>query len=129
MSSGRHAYRLPEEPGAAQAALHEAATRLRADEQALATVERRLLQVASGAVSFSTLMPQPEQTLLRLLATVEPASGASFGLRDEIQERWQAAQDQLAALSAQACEALGAYATRNDSGCAPDRPYPNQLAR
>jgi len=103
--------RLPEELGAAQAALHNAATRLRADEQALATVEHRLLQVANGAVSFSTLAPQPEQTLLRFLASVEPASGISFGLRDEIQERWQAAQDQLAALSAQAWETLGSYAT------------------
>lgn len=102
--------RLPDDPAAAQAALRAALAQLGAHEAALATVEQRLQRVASGAISFSTALPPAEQALLNGLWAAQP-EGASFGLSDALQAQWQAAQEQIAALSAQAREALGGYAT------------------
>lgn len=102
--------RLPDDPAAAQAALRAALAQLGAHEAALATVELRLQRVASGAVSFSSALPPAEQALLNGLWAAQP-EGASFGLSDTLQAQWQAAQEQIAALTAQAREALGGYAT------------------
>lgn len=101
---------LPADPAAAQAALRAAAAQLEAQEAALATVTQRLQRVASGAISFSSALPPAEQALLSMLPAIQP-EGASFGLGDTLQEWWQAAQEQIAALSAQAREVLGGYAT------------------
>ncbi len=104
--------RLPDDALAAQAAIHSAMSQLAAQEQALATVEQRLRQVVDGAVSFGTTLPAAEQHLLGWVSMAEQsAGGASFGLHDEAQERWQAAQEQFIALNTQVCEALKSYAT------------------
>ncbi|WP_298818791.1 hypothetical protein [Chloroflexus sp.] len=100
---------LPSDLATAQMALRAAQAQLGAHEIALATVEQRLQRLVSGTVSFSVSTPPAEQNLLNVLSAT-PAS-ASFGLRDEIQERWQAAQEQVIALSAQVWEALTTYAT------------------
>jgi hypothetical protein len=104
--------RLPDDTLTAHAVLRSAMSQLDAQEQALATVEQRLRQVVDGAVSFGTKLPVAEQHLLGWVSMAEQsAGGASFGLRDEVQERWQAAQEQFIALSTQVCETLGSYAT------------------
>ncbi len=104
--------RLPDDALAAQAAIRSAMSQLDAQEQALATVEQRLRQVVDGSVSFSTTLPLAEQHLLAWVSMREqPPEGASFGLRDEVQERWQVAQERFIALSTQVCETLGSYAT------------------
>ncbi|WP_322490337.1 hypothetical protein [Chloroflexus sp.] len=102
--------RLPDDPAAAQAALRAALAQLGAHEAALATIELRLQRVVSGAVSFSLALPPAEQALLNGLWAVQPEE-ASFGLSDTLQAQCQAAQEQIAALSAQTREALGGYAT------------------
>jgi hypothetical protein len=104
--------RLPDDALAAQSAIRSAMSQLDAQEHALATVEQRLRQVVDGAVSFGTTLPLAEQHLLAWVSMGEqPPGGASFGLRDEVQERWQAAQEQFIALSTQVCESLRSYAT------------------
>ncbi|WP_299755401.1 hypothetical protein [uncultured Chloroflexus sp.] len=102
--------RLPDEPAVAQAALRAALAQLGAHEVALATVEQRLQRVASGAISFSTALPPAEQALLNGLWAAQ-SEGVSFGLSDALQAQWQAAQEQIAALSVQSREALDGYAT------------------
>ncbi len=104
--------RLPADLVAAQIALQQATAQLLAHEAALATVEQRLQRAITGAVSFGPTLPQAEQTLLNLIARAQSMpDGVSFGLGDEIQSRWQAAQEQIIAFGAQAREALSAYAT------------------
>jgi hypothetical protein len=101
---------LPEDAAEARAELAAAASGLERQERALDEAIARMARSARGGASFAAAQPAPERELQLVLEELRrPRGAASFSAGGE-PPRWEQAQAQFRAFSAQVTETLRGYA-------------------